>query len=46
MTMPYKDEPRDLEYHDFSYRHHDAIHAGKEAEYLARKTDQATAAKL
>jgi hypothetical protein len=44
--QPYKDEPRDLECHDNNYRRNDAINAGKEAEYLARKTDQATAAKF
>ena len=44
--MPYQEEPRDLEYKDNNYRHHDAICAGKEAEYLSRKTYQATAAKF
>ena len=44
-SMPYEHETP-TPYFDHSYRHHDAIHAGREAEFLATKTDQATARKF
>lgn len=44
--MPYKDEPRDLEYKDYTIHRWQAIYKGKEAEYLAQRVAKATAAKF
>lgn len=46
MTQPYKDEPRDLEYHDFDYRQFDAELRGYAEAMNWRRTQAATAAKF